>query len=490
MKPTEKTELLVTEDGEDTSFCGRRYVYLTFLSPAFAGFLYGYSIGAASGSITSLQGLLDDPMSSIMKSALTSAEVLGALVASAIAFYIGDIIGRRKEILLGAFFYFVGTVFTQIAGEGYAYPVAFVGRMIYGVGIGFAMHAAPVYIAEFAPPDIRGLLIALKEAFIVGGMLVGYGLVAAVGGMDQEYQWRISWGFPGIIALIIAFLMWIGPESPRWLVMRGRSLDAVTALRYLRPSAPETALSRDVAEMESALGNVSSDTSEGGLWRQLCGAKRALLAGLGLVAFQQITGQPTVLYVAQTIFESAGFSEADAKYADVIVGGAKLLATLVSVQLVDKAGRRPLLFVGVAVMLVALLILSIGFGAGYELEAVDGSEEGEYVLVGAWPPVVVVALVLYVSGYQVGFGPITWVIIGECFPLHSRTRALGVAAISNFGINLLVTLTNGPLTDAVGASAVFGFYAAMCVASLVFIYYFVPETKGKTLEEIETMLKG
>ena len=202
-------------------------------------------------------------------------------------------------------------------------------------------------------------------------------------------------------------------------------------------------------------------------------ARHALLVGVGLVALQQLTGQPSVLYYQEAIFRDAGFG-AMAASASVIVGAAKLLATLTTVASVDRFGRRPLLMIGVAMMLAALLVLSVAFRVG---KSAGGS-------------VVVLALVTFVCGYQVGFGPVTWLLISEIFPLRLRTTALSLAVVANFGLNLLVAITLEPLQAAVGQAYLFLLYAALCVVSLVFIARVVPETKGKSLEEIEGMLRG
>lgn len=477
--PTEKTALVGAGEG----FQARLRVYIAFLPPAFAGFLYGYSIGAASGSVSSLDAMLETPMSMLATSALTSAETSGALLASVVAFYMGDILGRRRELLVGAAFYFVGTLVTQVASGGVAYAFAFLGRLVYGMGIGFSMHAAPVYIAEISPADVRGTLIATKEAFIVLGILSGYGVVALIdSGVTESAQWRISWGVPGLISAGIFAAMLSQPYSPRWLVLQHRVDDALASLHTLRPMASDVALRGEIAEMQATLA--AEKPPDGGetelqRWRQLCSARRALVACLGLIVFQQITGQPTVLYYAQTIFEDCGFAVDAAKSADVIIGVAKLIATCVSVPLVDRAGRRPLLLGGISLMLAALVLLAAGFGTVDPSGAISGT----------WSGVVVVALVLYVSGYQMGYGPIAWVLIGECFPLHSRGRALGVAAVLNFGLNAVVTLTSGALTEAVSQSAIFAFYAVMCVCSLAHVYTLVPETRGKTLEQIEELMR-
>jgi len=242
--------------------------------------------------------------------------------------------------------------------------------------------------------------------------------------------------------------------------------------------------------------------SERRKWAQIFMARRALIVGLGLISMQQITGQPTVLYYAQTIFERAGFEKSAAKHSDVILGAAKFVATLGAIPLVDRLGRRPLLLIGTSAMLVALIVLAIAFGLEDEkhgafgghnrtahLRLLSDTDTGISELKGAWKTVTILALMLYVSGYQFGFGPVAWVMVGEVFPLHLRARALGLAVSFNFGLNLAIALTNNVLTDAIEYKGVFSLYAAMSTLALGFIVLVVPETKGKTLEQIEEMLQ-
>ena len=228
---------------------------------------------------------------------------------------------------------------------------------------------------------------------------------------------------------------------------------------------------------------------------EVLSARRALIAGLGLVLLQQVTGQPSVLYYQESIFRDAGFGSL-AAYASVIVGGAKLLATMFTVLRVDHYGRRPLLFAGISLMLVSLITLSIAFytrDSTTSSSSEDGNADASSDLASI---LIVIALMVYVCGYQIGFGPIAWLMISEVFPLRTRGTALSIAVTVNFGFNLLVTFTLPSIQQAFdgfapgrGMSYLFALYAAFCVASIAFTHACVPETKGKTLEEIERELR-
>jgi len=369
------------------------------------------------------------------------------------------------------------------------------------------------------------LLIAVKEAIIIAGMVTGYGVIYACdGNVDEQTTWRVSWCIPAPFALTVIYIMYYAPPSPRWLVLWHRSDEAREALRAIWPHRTDEDLAQEVTDIEHSLegfddaegdADVTADGVEGAgapsskateepdgqqqqqqqqasegvmaqlkkvlgfpcsapekrKWARLGTAAGALVGGLGLVFFQQLTGQPTVLYYAQTIFINAGFTLEEAKSSDLIVGGSKFAATLVSVPLVDRLGRKPLLFFGISIMCVALMLLAIGFAVG-------------------WQGPVLGALILFVCGYQFSFGPITWVVISELFPLHSRARALGLSVATNFALNLIATFVNGPLGEALGGTVLFSFYCVMCAVSIVFVYFFLPETKGKTLEEIDEMMSS
>lgn len=219
---------------------------------------------------------------------------------------------------------------------------------------------------------------------------------------------------------------------------------------------------------------------------------RPLVIGCGIVFLQQVTGQPSVLYFATNIFKDAGFGSS-AALSSVGVGLVKLVATLLTVWKVDKYGRRNLLFIGISMMAIALAILGLAFHyqectiPGRSLRDCDDSDKG---LPSKWATSTVGALMLYVCGYQIGFGPISWLLISEVFPLSVRGAALSLAAIVNFGMNILMTLTSQVLQDALTPSGVFLGYLAMALFSILFVASIVPETKGKTLEQIESELTG
>ncbi|GAV79993.1 Sugar_tr domain-containing protein [Cephalotus follicularis] len=451
---------------------------LPFLFPALGGLLYGYDIGATSCATINIEsatssGISWYNLSSVEIGLITSGSLYGALIGSAIAFNIADFLGRRRELIVAALLYLIGALVTALAPD---LPIMVIGRIIYGIGIGLAMHAAPMYIAETAPSQIRGQLISLKEFFIVLGMVGGYGLGSLF--VDIVAGWRYMYAASTPLSLIMGIGMWWLPPSPRWLLLcaiQGKgNMDelretAICCLCQLRGQAIGNSAPDQVNEILTELSYVGEEKEVklGELFRGKC--KKALFIGTGLVLFQQITGQPSVLYYAASILQSAGFSAAaDATRVSILLALLKLIMTGTAVLVVDRLGRRPLLLGGVSGMVISLFLLG-----------------SYYKFLDDVPAVAVVALLVYVGCYQLSFGPIGWLMISEIFPLRLRGRGLSIAVLVNFGANALVTFAFSPLKEWLGAGILFYVFGVIGVLSLAFIFFVVPETKGLTLEEIE-----
>ncbi|KAJ6755333.1 D-XYLOSE-PROTON SYMPORTER-LIKE 3 CHLOROPLASTIC [Salix purpurea] len=371
-------------------------VILPFFFPALGGLLFGYDIGATSGAALSLQspelsGISWFNLSAVQLGLVVSGSLYGALLGSILVYPISDFLGRRRELITAALLYVFGGLLTSYAP---GLNVLLLGRLVYGLGIGLAMHGAPLYIAETCPSQIRGTLISLKELFIVLGILVGFLVgsiqINAVGG------WRYMYGFGVPIALLMGLGMWSLPPSPRWLLLRAAQgkgsfqeykEKAISALSKLRGRPPGDKVSEK--QIEESLVSLKSaykeDEPEGSFLEVFQGPSlKAFVIGGGLVLFQQITGQPSVLYYAGPILQSAGFSAAaDATRVSVVIGLFKLAMTWIAVVKVDDLGRRPLLIGGVSGIALSLFLLS-----------------AYYKFLGGFPLVAVAALLLYVGCYQ------------------------------------------------------------------------------------------
>ncbi|RLN16647.1 D-xylose-proton symporter-like 3, chloroplastic [Panicum miliaceum] len=471
-------------------------VILPFLFPALGGLLFGYDIGATSGATISVQsadlsGTTWFNLSSVQLGLVASGSLYGALGGSILAYRVADFLGRRIELVTAAALYILGALVTGFAPN---FVALIIGRILYGIGIGLAMHGAPLYIAETSPSQIRGTLISLKELFIVLGILFGY-LIGSLE-IDNVGGWRYMFGFGAPLAAVMAIGMWSLPPSPRWLLLRAvqgkasmedNKKKAIQALRTLRGrSASEKVLADDVEDtIVSIKAAYAGQEGEGNIWEVFEGASlKAFSIGGGLVLFQQITGQPSVLYYAASILQTAGFSAAsDAARVAIYIGLFKLLMTGVAVLKVDDLGRRPLLIGGVGGIALSLFLL-----AAY------------YKILNNFPFVAVGALLLYVGAYQestkslythvfqVSFGPISWLMVSEIFPLRTRGRGISLAVLTNFGSNALVTFAFSPLQEFLGPENIFFLFGAIAVLALVFVILNVPETKGLSLEEIESKI--
>ncbi|KAF5930837.1 hypothetical protein HYC85_031710 [Camellia sinensis] len=450
-------------------------VILPFLFPALGGLLFGYDIGATSGATISLQspelsGTTWFNLSAVQLGLAVSGSLYGALLGSILVYPIADFLGRRRELIIAALLYVLGGFVTAYApGLG----IFLLGRLLYGLGIGLAMHGAPLYIAETCPSQIRGTLISLKELFIVLGILIN-----AIGG------WRYMYGVSAPIALIMGLGMWSLPPSPRWLLLQAvqgkgsiqelkeKAISALSKLRG-RPSGDKVSEKQVEDSLDSLKSAYTDEESDGSIFEVFQGPSlKAFFIGGGLVLFQQITGQPSVLYYAGPILQSAGFSAAsDATQVSVVIGLFKLLMTGVAVLKVDDIGRRPLLIGGVSGIAVSLFLLS-----------------GYYKFFGGFPFVAVAALLLYVGCYQISFGPISWLMVSEIFPLRTRGKGISLAVLTNFGSNAVVTFAFAPLKELLGAENLFLLFGAIALVSLVFAVLVVPETKGLSLEEIESKI--
>ncbi len=441
---------------------GTRFVYLAAAISALGGMLFGYDIGVISGAILFIKK--DFALSSGMEEIVVSSVLLGSLAGAAFGGMLADQLGRRKLLIVTAVVFGLGAIGAALA-PGTVWLVA--ARLIGGTAIGVASFVAPLYISEIAPVDIRGKLVSINQVALTSGIVISYLIDYAFAG-SQAWRWMFA------IAVIPATAFGIGlifiPDSPRWLAGRGHLDQARAVLKRIRPAHKVDAELQDIQQ---------SVAQQKGNWSDLLSPllRSAMIVGVGLAIAQQITGINTVIYYAPTIFKFAGFSSSSvAILASVGVGVVNVIFTLLAMQLIDRVGRRPLLLVSLAGMALSLIVLGLAFS----LPQLSGSR--------GW--IAVSSLMAYVGSFAVGLGPVFWLVLSEIYPLRIRGRAMSVGTAANWSANLIVALSFLTLTEVVGKAATFWSYAAVSIGAWLFAFFLVPETKGKTLEEIEAYMRS
>ncbi len=427
---------------------------------AVAGLLFGYDTGVISGAILFLK--TDFHLSATGEEFVVASVLVGAVLGAMAGGSLADRFGRRKMLIVAAMVFAAAAIVTAITPN---MGILIAGRIGIGLAIGSASFTAPLYISEIAPARIRGALVSLNQLAITSGIVVAY-LVDFL--FAKSGDWRAMFGFAVIPAAILLIGMLFMPKSPRWLMSRGLQEEADKAMERLHENAD-----KEVTEVAQDLA--SKPTGIVKLWSPVL--RLALIVGIGLAIFQQITGINTIIYYAPTIFEMAGIhSAAVAILATFGVGIVNVVMTIVAIRLIDKAGRRPLLLIGTAGMVISLGALGLVF----HLHNISGAL--------AW--ITLGSLMVYVASFAIGLGPVFWLLISEIYPLIVRGRAMSLATIMNWAANLLVTLTFLSLIQWAGRGNTFWIYGVIGIGTWVFIYKLVPETKGRSLESIEQGWSG
>jgi sugar porter (SP) family MFS transporter len=427
---------------------------------ALGGLLFGFDTGVIAGAM--LYIVPDLHLGPAEQGLVVSAVTFGALFGALAGGTSADSLGRRRTNIAAGLSFIFGSVVSAIAPN---VEVLVGGRIIIGVAIGLTSVAGPMYIAELAPAHQRGTLVSLFQLAVTIGILVSY-IVDRSLAPAQAWRWMLGLAVvPGALLVIGMLPM---PESPRWLQKNGAETAARGVLALFRTPAQ---VEEDVREIREDLAhNLRSD------WADLLtpGLRPALLVGIGLAVFQQVTGINTIIYYAPQIFQKAGFDKGTTALAATIgIGVINVLSTLIAMWLVDRVGRKPLLLVGLTGMTASLATLGIAQRFGSSLGVSPHS----------LAPITVGFIGFYIVCFAFSMGPIVWLMISEIFPNQSRARASAISTAANWTANFLVSLSFPILQAAMGPSLWF-VYAAMGVAALIFVIGYVPETKGKSLEEI------
>lgn len=443
------------------------YLIRIVIVATFGGLLFGYDTAVVSGAIGFLQEHFE--LSAAMKGWAASCALIGCVVGVCIGGVVNDLMGRKTTLILASIVFLISAI-------GSALPQSFTEFVIYriigGLGVGAASVTSPMYIAEISPPRFRGRLVSLNQLAIIFGMLVVYFVNYFIaGGGDEVWNisvgWRWMFASEALPALVLLVCLFFVPESPRWLLEKGRATEARHIFSRL---GGKKHAATEMDEIQTR--NKNDETSILELFRP--GLRLALLIGVSLAVLQQATGINVFLYYAPEIFKAVAGSDTDvALLQTIVVGAVNLIFTVVAIWLVDRVGRKPLMLVGAAGM--ALSLAAMGLAATFEM-------------VGAW---VMVCMLGYIACFALSVGPVTWVILSEIFPTKIRGLAMASSGLCLWVSNFIVSQTfpmmdeHQGLVDSFNHGFPFFVYAAFCVLLLVIVAKLVPETKGKTLEAIE-----
>ncbi len=423
---------------------------------SLGGFLFGFHLGVISGVLTFLPNSFSLSVST--EGLIVSLLLIGASIGALSGGFLADRFGRKKTIIATAVIFTLGAAICTMANR---VDILIIGRFIAGLGVGLISVAAPLYLSEVAPPKQRGAIVCINQLAGVIGIFFSYLVVFF---FSKTGDWRAMFAVGMAPSLFLMFAMLFFPDTPEWLLAHQTKAAATSALKRLRK---DLSWKSHFDEMKVA-ASPQKDSS----WRHLFkpDVRFALIVGVTLSILQQITGINGVIYFAPKIFATAGYDLATtATLATVGIGAINVIATSIAVKLLDRAGRRPLLLVGCAGMAVALLVLVFAF----------------YFQLSSIGVIALVSLLSYVGFFAIGLGPVPWLFLSEIYPLSIRGKAMSVGITANWFFNFVIAQTFLDLILKIGSEGVFFLFAVLSVFAFFFIRRYVPETKGKSLEEIE-----
>ncbi|MBI3227299.1 MAG: sugar porter family MFS transporter [Mycolicibacterium cosmeticum] len=464
--------------GEEKFTSGTSAVRIAAVA-ALGGLLFGYDSAVINGAVASISQ--DFNIEGLTLGNAVASALLGAAVGAMTAGRIADRIGRITVMKIAAVLFFISAIGTGLAPSVW---VLVVFRVIGGIAVGIASVIAPAYIAETSPPRIRGRLGSLQQLAIVSGIFlslaIDYVLAQIAGGANETLwlgldAWRWMFLVMMVPAVVYGLLTFTIPESPRYLIASHKIPEARKVLSML---LGEKNLEITIDRIKETLEREDKPS-----WRDLrkpgggfLGLYSIVWVGLGLSIFQQFVGINVIFYYSNVLWEAVGFSEGDSFVITVITSVVNIVTTLIAIALVDKIGRKPLLLIGSTGMAVSLITMSFIFGTA----SLDAS--GKPFLGDVAGPVALIAANVFVIAFGMSWGPVVWVLLGEMFPNRIRAAALGLAAAGQWAANWLITVSFPKLSDHLGVA--YGFYGLCAVLSFLFVFRWVRETKGVSLEDM------
>ena len=443
----------------------KRYVILIAAVAATGGFLFGFDAGVISGAVNFLQDPKGWGLSDSQIEWVTTGVLLGAIVGAGISGRITDILGRKKVILATAVIFGGGAIYTAMAT---GFMSLFFGRLFLGIAVGTASFTVPLYLSEISPAKMRGALVTLNQLMIATGGKVSYLSDFLIANDADPFCWRWMFFvglFPAVFMLVGMFFL---PETPRWLISKGYEERGRAILKKVE----------EPGLVEEAILNIKKDLAiagESASYKELFKPwlRNALIIAVGIMFFQQACGINTIIYYSPKIFKMAGIqSNTMSIVPSLITAFFVLISTVLSISLVDKIGRRKIFFWGLSGIFISL----IGIGLAFYLESSLG-DNLKYVAL--------VTILLYNSFYAFSLAPLGWLVISEIFPLKIRGAGMSIGSLSNWFFNAVVTFTFFKMVNAFSPAGAFWVYAVVSAAAIIWGYYYIPETKGVSLEQIE-----
>lgn len=449
----------------------RRYLLGLVLVASLGGFLFGYDTAVISGTIGFVKAKFG--LDAVMEGWYVSSALVGCIAGVSVAGYLSDRFGRKRILLLAAALFTASAVGCALSGS-HASLIGY--RLVGGIGVGVASMLSPLYISEISPPRVRGRMVALYQLAITVGILCSYFVNAGLLGLAAEATpsdglvsfvfieevWRGMLGMEAVPALLFLALLFAVPESPRWLVTRGRLGEARQVLARVTDGA---VAERQIDEIKTTLAH--EPESWGRLLRQP-GIRFALILGATLAILTQLCGINAIIYYGPRILEEAGFALSDALGGQVVIGIVNVVFTFLAIWKIDDLGRRPLLIVGVSGILASLIVI----GFLFRLEATEG-------------PWLLVFILIFIACFAFSFGPVIWVLLSEMYPTRVRGRAMSVATLTLWTGTAIVGQMVPWLLETLEPSGTFWLFALFSAPAIYLAWKVLPETKGKSLEEIE-----
>ena len=442
-----------------------KYVIIISVIAAIGGLLFGYDTAVIAGAIGSIQTIFD--LSPALTGWAASSAIWGCMIGVIFAGFLSDKFGRKKVLILSAILFFISAVGSSIPNNLTQFVLA---RLIGGVGVGIASMLSPMYISEIAPAKIRGTLVTLYQLAIVLGInLVYYINLQIASSGDAQWNldigWRIMLGSEVIPALLFFILLFFIPESPRWLASKGKIDSAKAIIEKINGQNKSAELLNEIQDsFKEEKGSI--------LVLFTSGLRMAIVVGMFLAFFSQITGINAIIYYAPEIFKNIGFGADSAMFQTVIIGTVNTIFTFVAIAFIDKYGRRTLLLWGISGMIICLG----GVGLMFHFELSSG-------------PWLLLFILGFIASFAMSLGPIPWVLISEIFPTKFRGVAMSISILMVWIGVVLITQLTPILLESVGGAFTFWIFMFNAIVLIIFTYIMIPETKGKTLEEIAKMWK-